>query len=131
MITPDGKTAYIVNEGSDTVTPIQTATNTAGKPIRVGHFPFAIAITPDGETAYVANASSGTVTPIQTATNTAGTPIPVGSDPIAIAITPDGETAYIVNGGLGCLLLSGLRILIGSLPEGTGSRDRKVQEILP
>ena len=56
-ITPDGKTAYVV-DGADhpgwgTVTPIATATNTAGKPIRVGAVPQAIAMTPDGKTAYV------------------------------------------------------------------------------
>jgi YVTN family beta-propeller protein len=43
-ITPDGKTAYVVNQGSGTVTPIATATNTPGKPITVGNHPVAIAI---------------------------------------------------------------------------------------
>ena len=38
-ITPDGRTAYVVNDNSDTVTPITTATNTAGDAIRVGAFP--------------------------------------------------------------------------------------------
>jgi len=45
-ITPDGKTAYVANSGSGTVTPIRTATNTALKPIKVGLVPIAIAITP-------------------------------------------------------------------------------------
>ena len=66
---------------SGTVTPIATATNTAGPPITVGSRPDAIAITPDGKTAYVANNGSGTVTPIATATNTARTPIKVGPSP--------------------------------------------------
>ncbi len=74
-------TAYVANGGSDTVTPIATATNTAGPPITVGSEPLAIAITPDGKTAYVANGGSGTVTPIATATNTAGPPITVGKRP--------------------------------------------------
>ena len=38
-ITPDGKTAYVANTGSGTVTPIATATNTAGPPITVGSEP--------------------------------------------------------------------------------------------
>ncbi len=38
-------TAYVVNSGSGTVTPIRTATNTAGTAITVGRGPFAIAIT--------------------------------------------------------------------------------------
>jgi DNA-binding beta-propeller fold protein YncE len=80
-------TVYVCNvEG--TVTPVRIATNTAGKPIRVGFLAVtAIAITPDGKTAYVAEGwgSSGTVPPmatvipIATATNTAGKPIKVGT----------------------------------------------------
>lgn len=38
-ITPDGKTVYGLNYTSGTVTPIQTATNTAGAPINVGGSP--------------------------------------------------------------------------------------------
>jgi DNA-binding beta-propeller fold protein YncE len=34
-ITPDGKTAYVANVIYSRVTPIFTATNTAGKPINV------------------------------------------------------------------------------------------------
>ncbi len=44
--TPDGKTAYVANFGSGTVTPIRTATNTALTAIKVGAQPVAIAITP-------------------------------------------------------------------------------------
>ena len=43
-ITPKGKTAYVANSGSGTVTPISIATNTAGPPIPVGSVPGAIAI---------------------------------------------------------------------------------------
>ena len=38
-ITPEGKTVYVVNMVSGTVTPITTATNTAGTPIPVGRLP--------------------------------------------------------------------------------------------
>ena len=86
-ITPDGKTAYVVNQGG-TVTPIATATNTPGKPIKVGGQPYsAIAITPDGKTVYVANTGTNTVTPISTATNTPGKPIKVG---VNRKVTPPG-----------------------------------------
>ena len=45
MITPDGKTAYVLTGSS--VTPINTATNTPGKPIHVAGAPAQlIAITP-------------------------------------------------------------------------------------
>lgn len=39
-------TAYVVNNGSKTVTPVNTATNVAGKPIAAGTFPVTIAVTP-------------------------------------------------------------------------------------
>ena len=84
-ITPNGKTAYVLNFAGDTVTPIRTTTNTAGPPIPVGNEPFGIAITPNGKTAYVTGGTDS-VTPIRTATNTAGPPITVGG-PNAIAIT--------------------------------------------
>ena len=69
VITPDGKTAYVANAGSGTVTPIKTATNTALKPIKVGRQPEYLAITPNGRTVYAVNYTSdegrGTVTPIR------------------------------------------------------------------
>ncbi len=85
------------------MTPIATATNTAGTPINARQsfamsYAESIAITPDGKTAYVADAATNQVTPISTATNTALTAIQVGTIPVAIAITPDGKTAYV---GLG------------------------------
>jgi len=45
-ITPNGKTVYAVNFSSSSVTPITTATDTAGTPVKVGEQPDAIAITP-------------------------------------------------------------------------------------
>ena len=75
------------------MTPINTATNIAGRPIPVGSGPSGVAITPNGATVYVTNYYSDTVTPIATATNTAGRPIPVGSGPIGIAITPNHISA--------------------------------------
>jgi len=80
-------TRAYVTHGSNSVIPIDTATNTAGTNITVGNVPLGIAITPNGKTAYVANQSSGTVTPIDTATNTAGTNITTGAGAFAIAIT--------------------------------------------
>jgi YVTN family beta-propeller protein len=90
------RTAYVTDNSSDTVTPIDIATNTAGTPIPHGGAPVSVAITPDGKTAYVTILRSDGVTPIDIATNTAGTPIPVGgpslertaiTDRIVLALT--------------------------------------------
>jgi YVTN family beta-propeller protein len=73
------------------VWPINLATNTAGKPIKVGRNPLWITITPNGKTAYVADYGSDTVTPINTATNKAGKPILVGPNPSMMAMAPSGK----------------------------------------
>lgn len=116
-ITPNGATAYLTSgqvpnfiDGPGAVTPINTATNTAGTPIPVGTNPGNIAITPNGLTAYVASfgcvppppslppnpnpcpmpdPTDDIVTPVNTATNTPGATITVGLVPTGIAITPD------------------------------------------
>jgi YVTN family beta-propeller protein len=98
LTAPRHPTAFVVNSGG-TVTPIGLTARRAGKPIKVGANPQAIAITPDGSTAFVANYGSNSVTPIRTVSRRAGTPIPVGRQPWAIAITPDGRTAYVANYG--------------------------------
>jgi YVTN family beta-propeller protein len=90
-------TAYVVNSGANSVTPVDTATNTAGTPIAVGANPHGIAITPGGTTAFVTNAGGNSVTPINLSTKTPGPAINVGNTPVAVAITPDGSSAYIVN----------------------------------
>ena len=90
QITRPAPAIYVSNGRGDTVTPIATATNTPGKPIKMGKRPRTIAITPNGKIAYVVW-EPGTVTPIATATNTPGKPIRVGEGPFAIAITPGGE----------------------------------------
>jgi YVTN family beta-propeller protein len=100
VISPNGETAYVANMGSGTVTPIDTATNTAGSPITVGTEPIAIAFTPDSATAYVVNfgPGPGTVSPVDVATGTAGPPITVGYFPRSVVVAPSGTTAFVANG---------------------------------
>ena len=80
--------AYVTNAGSDTVSVIDTATNTVTATIPVGSTPVRAAVTPDGTRAYVTNAGSDTVSVIDTATNTVTTTIPVGNVPVGVAIAP-------------------------------------------
>jgi DNA-binding beta-propeller fold protein YncE len=97
VFSPDGKTVYILDRGikADTVTPVDTATGTAGRPVAVddGKGGSTITISPEGKTLYVAALSS--VIPVSTATGQTGTPIPVHSDIYAMVLTPDGKTLYV------------------------------------
>ena len=90
-------TAYVLNGGA--VTPINTATNKALKPIQTGGGPsFLMVMTPNGKKVYVADFDDGPgVLPISTATNKPGTAIVVARNPSALAVTPDSKTLYIVD----------------------------------
>jgi DNA-binding beta-propeller fold protein YncE len=64
--------AYVANSDSNSITPIDLASNTPGPAIKVGGARLQIAITPNSQTAYVTD-TSGAVTPVNTANNTPGT----------------------------------------------------------
>ena len=86
-VTPDGSKVYVPNYGSDTVSVIDTATNTVITTIPVGATPWGVAVTPDGSRVYVANSGDNAVSVIDTISNTViGSPIPVGSQPLPFGI---------------------------------------------
>ena len=88
--------AYITN--LDTVSVIDTATNTVTTNIAVGAFAIGVAVSPDGSKVYVTNGYSGSVSVIATATDSViGSPIPVGLFPWGVAVTPDGSKVYVTN----------------------------------
>ena len=64
--------SYISNINDDTVSVIDTATNTVVATVNVGVTPQRLAVTPDGTTVYVANSGDnpGEVSVIATTTNT-------------------------------------------------------------
>ena len=95
MITPNGKTAYVLNVLGGTVTPIRIAGNKAGTPYNMPPDAETMVITPNGRTVYVS--AIHTVVPISTATATRrpGKPIPL-FDAYAMAFTPDSRTLYAV-----------------------------------
>ncbi|MGO9878930.1 MAG: hypothetical protein ACLPSM_06195, partial [Acidimicrobiales bacterium] len=95
--------AYVLNSAKGTVTPINTTTNLAGKPIKVGRKQAQyIGYSLDASTVYVGRddgSSTDTVTPIHVVTNTAGKPVKLSAVKIAawgcattVATTPNGKT---------------------------------------
>jgi YVTN family beta-propeller protein len=100
-VTPAGSKAYVGNYNSNTVSVINTATNTVTATVTVGNAPYGVAVTPDGSYVYVTNAgflgSGTTVSVINTATNTVTATVTVGNDPMGVAVTPDGSKVYVTN----------------------------------
>jgi YVTN family beta-propeller protein len=92
--------AYVVNSGEDTVSVIDTATNTVIDTINVGHAPFGVVVDPtSGNYVYVTNQNENTVSVIDTWNNTVTATITVGVSPTGLDITPDENYVYVANQG--------------------------------
>jgi RHS repeat-associated protein len=94
--------AYISNGVSDSVSVIDTATNTVIATIPGLHEPFGVAVSPDGSTAYVANTLASNIAVIDTSTNTITDFIDIpspDSDTNTLALSPDGLTLYAMDSG--------------------------------
>jgi LPXTG-motif cell wall-anchored protein len=125
---PDGKYVYASNAGSDSITVIDTASNTPVKTItsepsvQLGQ-PYRVKFTPDGTRAYVANGTTGTVAVIDTATRRPVSSVQVGTTPTPLTIAPDGLTAYVANQTSNTVSVIALDTFPGitttALPDGT------------
>jgi YVTN family beta-propeller protein len=123
-ITPDGKTAYVVDR--EKVVPIDIATNKAGTPIPIENSGRSIAIAPDGRFAYVTSNFSApdNVSKIDLATGIV-TAIPVGHNLAGIAVAADSRTAYVVSSSDNAVIpidsatnAVGAPIPVGPFPSG-------------
>lgn len=89
--------AYVPNYTGNSVTVLDTATNTIATSIPVGINPGGVAVNGNGSFAYIANRGSNTVSVIDTATNTVVSTVAVGSAPAGVAVSADGLKAYVAN----------------------------------
>jgi len=100
-VTPDGKTAYVGNDSSESLNVINLQTGQAGPALELGANLYVIAISPDGKTVYMTT-SSGKVLILDTQTNQVVGSIPVEGETAGlwgVGFTPDGKTAYVLNEG--------------------------------
>ncbi|HET9712595.1 MAG TPA: HYR domain-containing protein, partial [Pyrinomonadaceae bacterium] len=93
IITPNGAEVYVTNNSANSVSVINTTSNTVANTVGVGSSPDALAVAPDGSKVYVGN-HGGNVSVIDTATK-AVTTIATGSPVRDLAITPDGSKVYL------------------------------------
>jgi YVTN family beta-propeller protein len=101
-IHPDGTYVYVANSGSNSVSVIDTSTNTvSGVAITVGTSPMGIAVGKVGTAVkvFVANSGSDTVSIIDAVTRVV-TPVSLGitgANPYSVTVAPDGSKAYVTN----------------------------------
>ena len=102
----NGSRAYVSNYSDNTVSVIDTNTNTVIKTISVGSSPRALAASPNGTRVYVANQNANTVSVIDTNTNMVVNTIavPVEQPGIGrfsyvhdVAVSPDGKHVYVTG----------------------------------
>jgi YVTN family beta-propeller protein len=89
--------AYVVNQHSNNVSVLSTASNTVVNTVTVGNNPQGIAATPNGSLVYVTNSNDNTVSVIGTASSTVVATVPVGMYPTGVAVTPNGAFVYVTN----------------------------------
>ena len=96
-MTPNGSRTYVTNQLSDTVSVIDTASNTVIKTVSLpaSSVPEGVAVSGDGAWVYVANSQAGTVSVISTATNAVTSTISGVTGAFRLALIPDGSRLYV------------------------------------
>jgi YVTN family beta-propeller protein len=64
-VAPGGRHTYVTNTGSNSVSVIDTTSNTVTATIPVGANPLCVAVAPDGHHAYITNTDSDNVSVIE------------------------------------------------------------------
>src|SRR5215212_7156644 len=80
--------AYVPNEGSGTLTVIDTRDDRVVAEIAAGSKPRGIAISRDGRIAYVSDQAANGLVPIDLQTRKAGAPIALGESPEGVSVSP-------------------------------------------
>ena len=102
-LTPDGKRAYVNNQGDSTVTVIDTVTNTTvGAPIPVVARPTSVAITSDGKRAFVISGAESKMSVIDLTLSQVNATVALPSAGDSVTLSPDGAKGYAmcVPGGI-------------------------------
>jgi YVTN family beta-propeller protein len=102
-VSPDRRSVYIANTGSNTVSVLSTDDNTVAKTIALprGSKPIGVALSPGGRYLYTADSGANRVSVLDTRAQRVVTSIRVGTQPLSVAVAPDGETIYAANSGSG------------------------------
>lgn len=96
-LSPDGATAYVVNQGSDSVSILDVRARKVVGEISVGSHPTHAELSPDGRTLYVTSTHGGTVEVVNVDRKSTVRTIQTGLEPYGAGISKDGATLYVAN----------------------------------
>jgi YVTN family beta-propeller protein len=100
-VSPSGSRVYVANQVDNTVSVIDTSTNTVVATVPVGAAPFSspvsVAVNPTGVLVYVTNAGEDTVSVIYAPTNRVIANVAVGRSPFGLAVDPTGTRVFVGN----------------------------------
>jgi YVTN family beta-propeller protein len=96
-VNPSTNKVYVVNEYSNTVSVIDTNTDTIKSTINLGNFPYGIDINPLNNRIYITNRGSNTVSVLDGSVDTKLHDITVGKSPVGIAVNPSANWIYVTN----------------------------------
>ena len=114
----DGTRLYVTNQNSNTVSVINTATNTVTATIAVGRQPNHITII--GTRAYISVAQDNKIQILDTTTNTLTATITANS-PFGSTASPDGTSLYVANGSTNTISVinTATNTVSGTIATGT------------
>ena len=88
---------YVANSGANTVSVLDTSSDSVAGTIVVGGGPMGVVVATDGRRAFVANRTPPSVSVIDTATRSVVATIPIAINPYAMAITPNGARLFVTH----------------------------------
>jgi YVTN family beta-propeller protein len=121
-VSPDRRSVYIANTGSDTVSVLNTRNNTIARTIALprGSKPVDVAVGPHGRYLYTANGGSNRVSVLDTRAKRVVSSVRVGTQPLSVAVARDGKKVYAANSGSGDVSIIDARTnrVIRAIPTG-------------
>ena len=121
-VSPDRKSVYIANTGSNTVAVLNTDNDTIARTITLPprSRPVDVAVNPDGRYLYTADGGSNRVSVLDTRARRVVASVRVGTQPLSVAVAPDGKTVYAANSGSGDVSVIDARTnrVVRAIPTG-------------
>ncbi len=98
-LSPDGGLLLVVNPDSNSLSFVDTSTDSCSAEIPVGVDPRSVVISGDGSTAYVTNQGSDSLSVVDISAQEVLTDVSVGDRPVGLAISPGGQVLAVAEMG--------------------------------